>query len=71
VVCRYIPLVGEETLECFRANDWPDENLFMTAITEVIQIAKKDGRRVRAFGEMVATLRAQGHIGATVRLEHP
>jgi hypothetical protein len=67
---QYIPLVAEEILARFMVNDWPDENLFMTAIAEVIQTAKKDGRRVRAFGEMVAILWAQGHIGATVRLEH-
>lgn len=67
---QYIPLVAEETLERFMVNDWPDENLFMTAVREIIQTAKKDGRRVRAFGEMVALLWSQGHIGATVRLEH-
>ena len=30
----------------------------------------RDGRRVRAFGEMVALLWAQGHTAAIVRLEH-
>lgn len=67
---QYIPLLAEETLARFMVNDWPDENLFVNAITEVIQAAKKDNRRVRAFGEMVAILWSQGHIGATVRLEH-
>ena len=51
-------------------NDWPDENLFNQMVSEVITKAKIRGRQVRAFGEMVAILWAQGKVGATVRLEH-
>jgi hypothetical protein len=67
---QYLPLDAEETLSKFMINDWPDENLFNKAISEVIVKAKKDSRKVRAFGEMVAILWAKGQVGATVRLEH-
>lgn len=66
---QYIPLDAEETLGKFMVNAWPDENLFNDVVREVIDRAKVDGRRVRAFGEMVALLWAKGQIGATVRLE--
>jgi hypothetical protein len=67
---QYHPLDAEDTLSKFMVNDWPDENLFNQAISGVIMKAKRNGRKVRAFGEMVAILWAKGQIGATVRLEH-
>lgn len=66
---QYIPLDAEETLSKFMVNGWPDENLFNHVVSDVIVKAKRDGRRVRAFGEMVALLWAKGQVGATVRLE--
>jgi hypothetical protein len=66
---RYVPLDAEQTLSKFMINGWPDENLFNQMVSEVIEKAKKNGRKVRAFGEMVAILWAKGHVGATVRLE--
>jgi hypothetical protein len=66
---RYIPLNAEEMLGRFMVNDWPDENLFMDAVSELLLKAKIEGRQVRAFGEMVAILWAKGQVGATVRLE--
>jgi hypothetical protein len=51
-------------------NDWPDENLFNQLVTELIVRAKGGGRKVRAFGEVVAILWANGQVGATIRLEH-
>lgn len=67
---RYIPLDAEEMLDKFMINDWPDEELFMKTVTELINLTGKKGRKVRAFGEMVAVLWANGHNGATVQLEH-
>jgi hypothetical protein len=67
---QYIPLDAEEMLAKFMVNDWPDENLFMHLVNDLIARAKKEGRQVRAFGEMVALLWAKGQVGATVRLEH-
>jgi hypothetical protein len=66
----YMPLDADETLSKFMVNNWPDENLFNHVISEVIEKARDKGRKVRAFGEMVAILWANGKVGATVRLEH-
>ena len=67
---QYITLDAEETLSKFIVNGWPDDDEFRRLVVDIIQRAKKGGRRVRAFGEMVAVLWAQGNNGATVRLEH-
>jgi hypothetical protein len=67
---QFIPLDAEETLSKFMVNGWADEILFRHTITEVIKRAKRYNRKVRAFGEMVAILWAQGNTGATVQLEH-
>jgi hypothetical protein len=66
----YIALDAEETLAKFMVNGWPDDGRFKRLVTELIARARGDGRRVRAFGEMVAVLWERGHNGATVRLEH-
>jgi hypothetical protein len=67
---RYITLDAEETLSKFIAGGLPDEDRFVQVVTEIIARAAQGGRRVRAFGEMVAVLWAQGHSGGTVRLEY-
>jgi hypothetical protein len=65
----FIGIDAEEALSRFMVNDWPDENLFTQMVTELIARARSEGRVVRAFGEMVAILWANGQIGATIRLE--
>jgi hypothetical protein len=67
---KYIPLDAHETLNKFMINGWPDEKLFMQTVSELISRAQKNDGRVRAFGEMVAILWAEGHSGATIHLEH-
>lgn len=67
---RYIVLDAEETLSRFMVGQWPDDDLFGEVVTELLDRARRRGHRVRAFGEMVAVLWAQGNNGATVRLEH-
>jgi hypothetical protein len=67
---RYIPLDAEETLSKFMVNGWPDEDLFMKTVSGIIERGNCRQRRIRAFGEMVAILWAQGLNGATVQLEH-
>ena len=67
---QYLALDAEAMLSMFMSNGWPDEELFNNFVTGILSRAKKGGRRVRAFGEMVAILWAQGNSGATVRLEH-
>jgi hypothetical protein len=66
----YIPLEADKCLSTFMVNDWPDENLFTKFVSNLLKRAHKYNRQVRAFGEMVALLWAQGHNGATVQLEH-
>jgi len=65
----YLSLDAEAALSKFMVNDWPDATLFMDLVSGLIAKAKKDNRRVRAFGEMVAVLWAREQVGATVRLE--
>jgi hypothetical protein len=67
---QYIALDAERVLPMFVLNGWPDDYLFEQIVTSVLSRAGRGGRRVRAFGEMVALLWKQGHNGATVRLEH-
>ena len=67
---RYSALDAEKTLAKFMINGWPDDELFQTLIEQLLARAQSGGRRVRAFGEMVAILWAQGNNGATVQLEH-
>ena len=67
---RYIPMEAEATLSKFMRNGWPDEELFNSTVSLLIDKATKKKRRVRAFGEMVAILWEKGYQGATVQLEH-
>jgi hypothetical protein len=66
---RYLAFDAADTLSRFMQDGWPDEQKFAATITDVLAQAAQ-GRRVRAFGEMVALLWARGENGATVRLEH-
>jgi hypothetical protein len=67
---QFIALDAERTLGRFMVRGWPDDVLFYKVVTNLLARAGKNGRRVRAFGEMVALLWKDGHTGATVRLEH-
>ncbi|MGH9606324.1 MAG: MEDS domain-containing protein [Terracidiphilus sp.] len=66
---RYITLDAETALSNFMVKDWPDEDLFADFVNQLILRASVNDRRVRAFGEMVALLWANGLAAATVRLE--
>jgi hypothetical protein len=67
---QYIALDAEETLAKFMVKGWPDKELFTKAVTSLLARAGANGRRVRAFGEMVVLLWSQGDTAATLRLEH-
>lgn len=67
---QYIPLDAEETLAEFMVGGWPDAVLFRQTINRIIRRARQKQRPLRAFGEMVAVLWAQGLSGATVHLEN-
>ncbi len=66
---QYIPLDAEDTLSKFMLDGWPNRQMFEACVTGILRQAGKNGRRVRAFGEMVALLWAQGHQEATIHLE--
>jgi hypothetical protein len=67
---RYLPMQAQTALAKFMVDGWPDEYHFDAFVTSFLKRAGRGGRRVRAFGELVALLWRQGHSGATVRLEH-
>lgn len=67
---QYISLIAEETLPKFMQKGSPNEALFTALIVDILARAQRNGRKVRAFGEMVAILWACGNSAATVRLEH-
>ena len=67
---QYIPLDAAETLSKFMSDGWPDEQRFRAVVRGLLERARVGGRRVRAFGEMVAIMWARGEPAATVRLEH-
>ena len=68
---KYVTLDARETLERFMIDGWPDARLFYQTISAIIErVQKKNKSKIRAFGEMVALLWADGHSGATVQLEH-
>ena len=67
---RYVPLLAEDVLATFMDKDWPDEARFLATMRELIYQARgMEGRRVRAFGEMVAILWSRGNVAATIQLE--
>jgi hypothetical protein len=66
----YTALDADQTLSRFIFEGWPNDEAFKHVVGEVLQRARGNGRAVRAFGEMVAVLWAQGYCGATVRLEY-
>ena len=67
---QYIPLDAEDTLARFMKDGWPDDERFFSVVRRLVERARKNHPKVRAFGEMVALMWARGEHGATVRLEH-
>lgn len=69
---NFILMNAEETLCSFVGEDgWPNDDKFYSVIKKILHRARgTEGRRVRAFGEMVAVLWGRGQNAATVRLEH-
>jgi hypothetical protein len=67
---RLILLDAETTISRFLIDGWPDEEKFANVVREILARAGHDGRKVSAFGEMVALMWANGYHAATIRLEH-
>jgi hypothetical protein len=66
---QYIQVDAEAALKQFMKGGWPDDALFLKFVTKLLASAREHERPVRAFGEMVALLWAQGNRDATIRLE--
>lgn len=66
---RFLALDAQETLDRFTVNGWPDDRRFSLVASDILGRLARDGRKVNAFGEMVAILWSQGLCGATIRLE--
>jgi len=64
---QYYSFDAGELLAQFLVNDVIDQERFMAAVGEVFRNVQ--GRRVRAFGEMVALLATGGNFQAAVQLE--
>lgn len=67
---QLILLDAEGTISKFLVDGWPDEERFARVVFDILARARRDGRKVSAFGEMVALMWAKGYHAATIRLEH-
>ena len=67
---RYLPVNAIELLSRLVFRTWPDEFLFTRAVGDLMRRAGQNGRKVRAFGEMVAILWERGQTSAVFHLEH-
>lgn len=65
---RYVSLDAKETLSSFMVDGMPSEDRFREVVGEIVARAGGHGE-VRAFGEMVAVLWAEGNVTAVVALE--
>jgi hypothetical protein len=66
---RYVALLAEETLARFMVDGQPDEHRFNAVVASLLERALADGRRARAFGEMMSFLMSRGQAVAATRLE--
>jgi hypothetical protein len=66
---RYIALLAEEVLGKFMVDGHPDEARFEAGLEPLLARARGEGRKVRAFGEVVALLWDQGNSSAALELE--
>jgi hypothetical protein len=66
---RLITLDAAETLARFMLADGPDAGAFDNVMGGVVRGASQLGRRIRAYGEMVALLWDDGDVAAAIELE--
>jgi MEDS: MEthanogen/methylotroph, DcmR Sensory domain len=66
---RFLSLDAAETLDRFMVNRAPDRKRFFDTVDPIMAEARAAGTAVRAFGEMVALLWAQGNPIAALELE--
>jgi PAS domain S-box-containing protein len=66
---RWVEFDAAETLAKFMVNGAPDPSRLAKAVGSTIARLAQDGRRIHAFGEMVALLWSAGQPDAAIRLE--
>jgi KaiC/GvpD/RAD55 family RecA-like ATPase len=65
----YIVMDADVLLNTFMRDNWPVQDLFLQALSPLLETARADNRKVRAFGEMVRLLWKNRLHGATIQLE--
>jgi hypothetical protein len=65
----YYAFDAAETMSCFMIDGKPNARRFRATIEPIVEVAAKYGSAVRAFGEMVALLWAEGKKTAAIELE--
>jgi hypothetical protein len=66
---QYVALDAAETLAMFMVDGSPEPQRFNQVIGNVIESVTDGRNNVRAFGEMVAILWAEGNYSAAIKLE--
>ncbi len=66
---QYIAVDATQLLSRFMVAGSPDPQRFEETLGTLMAEAVKEGKRIRAFGEMVAVLWSEGNLEAAVRLE--
>ena len=66
---RYLPYGAQDVMDRFIDDRMPDAERFHAFLESTLLRARGPGRKVRAFGEMVAVLWAAGHRDGAIELE--
>jgi hypothetical protein len=66
---RYVDLDAAQTLAMLVDDGQLDVPVYHRAVGEMLDAATRGGRKVRVYGEMVALLWDQGHVGTALELE--
>ncbi len=66
---RYVALDARDTLARFMVDGWPDPARFDDTVGTLIDKTRQRAPQIRAFGEMVSLLWADGNREAAIRLE--
>ena len=66
---QFLSLDAQETLNLFMVDGMPDETLFQGTVGKMVTESLASWKHMRAFGEMVALLWAEGNREGALRLE--
>lgn len=66
---QFLCLDAQETLNLFMVDGMPDEGLFQASVGKSVTESLASWKHMRAFGEMVAVLWAEGNREGALRLE--